>query len=112
MHAHDLELDLKSARSHYRVIFFFLNRMGQDQIGILEDVQDGLGMVIDFRRLSLNQDPSHGIKEGWLRGRMDPGPLILTDREMGRECPSSTVLERVSGVTQSRAQIFWLPERV
>lgn len=86
--------------------------MGQGPIGILEDVQDGLGMGIDFRRLRLNQDPSSGIKEGWLRGRMDPGPLILTDREMGRECPSSTVLERVSGVTQSRAQIFWLPERV
>lgn len=64
--------------------------MGRDQVTILLEVyaQDGLGTGIDFRMLRLNQDPSSGIKERWVRGRIKPNPLIFTDEEMGRKCPS------------------------
>lgn len=49
--------------------------MGPGQAVILEAfVQDGPGMGMDFKILRLNQAPSGGITEGWVRGRMKLNP--------------------------------------
>lgn len=45
-------------------------------------------MGSDFEMLRLTQAPSSGIEEAWARGGINPSPLIFTDEEIGRECPS------------------------